>query len=671
MQSPQVVIAHGEDFAQTTACAKLKSGPTDQTRPLRCQLVHSVEEVATLSPAVLVLDPGLLHRATLEQWRQVSTAVLVLEEGAHRADAEADLIAARGFPEQATLKLLRFACQRWVLQRDHQQLQQMLADKHGHLGKMADIGVALSAEKDLTRLLSKILTEGQRLARCDASSLFLVDRSDEHEPKLTFKLTQNNSILSPFKEQQLPLTQSSIAGYVALTNQELNIADTYDLPEGAPYSHNDSFDVATGYRCVSLIAIPMCNYRHEVVGVLEFINRKKDADQALTDPSQIPQQVLPFDEDSADMLRALAGQAAVAIENRRLLDSINELFEGFVQASVYAIEQRDPTTSGHSFRVADLCVHLAKSLTQSQLPRYRDLWFSQDEICEIRFAALLHDFGKVGVREHVLTKGKKLPESSIERLRYRVALAKETLRSRTFESLLRVYDSGGAIDAGLRAQKMAEMAQEQQKLDQYLAWIIGANEPTILPAGSFEHLQEIHRHQVPDHRGNWTGLIDEVEFKALSIRKGSLTEAERLEIESHVVHTLSFLELIPWTSELQRIPAIAGAHHEKLDGSGYPDGLVSEQIPLPSKIMTVCDIYDALTASDRPYKAAMPKELALSVLEEEAQCGMLDTDIVKVFIEAKSYEAVSHTQYISQLGETAHHHHVCDHEVEHLQTPQP
>ena len=664
MQGSLVVIAHGAGFDQSAAWRSLRS---DQ---IRCIRVDSPTAMAPLAASVLVLDAGMLVQADIAQWRAASDAVVVAEEG---VCAEADLIAGAGFRTQATLKLLRFACESWALHREHAGLGQVLSDKHGHLSQMAEIGVALSAEKDLKRLLSKILTEGQRLGGCDASSLYLLDKRNPDEPKLTVKFTQNSSMPSPFKERQLPLTESSIAGYVALTDTELNIADAYAIPPTAPYQFNDTFDSATGYRTVSLIAIPMTNSHHEVVGVLQFINRKLDPADRLTDPRLVPDQVLPFEEERADLLRALAGQAALALENRRLLDSIKELFEGFVQASVYAIEQRDPSTSGHSFRVADLCVQLAEALPLSTLARYRGRPMSEAEIRELRFAALLHDFGKVGVREHVLTKGKKLEAQTVENLRYRVALAKENLHSRTLQKILNVLDREGSIDPSARAQLLEDMHREHRRLDGYLRSIIEANEPSLLSEGCFEHLQEIRNTLARDCHGHMTGLLSEQEFCALSIRKGSLTESERLEIESHVTHTMSFLSLIPWTPDLQRIPAIAGAHHEKLDGSGYPDGLAADQIPLPSRIMAVCDIYDALVAADRPYKSAIPIDRALGILEEEARSGMLDSDIVDVFIASRSYEAVQLPHLSPEPGASPVYHHPCDfhHACDHEQDGHP
>lgn len=598
---------------------------------------------------VLLLDASLLRADDLSAW-QASGASLVA------FDAPAGVLPLpSAASEDELIALLGFAAEQFRLKQKTDQLAAALQSKDGDLQKLVDVGLALSAEKDLERLLSKILTEGRRLSNSDAASLFLVDKKGD-QAQLLFKLTQNSSMPTRFQEQRMPLTKASIAGYVALTSTELNIADAYAIPSDAPYRFNRSFDMQVGYRTMSLLAIPMLNHRHEVVGVLEFINCQ-NAQGA----------VIAFDEIMAASLRALASQAAVAIENRQLLDDISQLFDGFVQASVFAIEQRDPTSAGHSFRVADLCIALARQLPMAPMPHLRNQALGDEGMRELRYAALLHDFGKVGVREHVLTKAKKLPEPVIDNLRYRVALAKESLQNQTLRRMLQAYRQYGALEDEVRLQWETELAMECERLDQYLRDILKANEPSVLTEGDFHHLQEIQGHVVKSHDDSLIGLLSESEFCALAIRRGSLTQDERAEIERHVVHTRDFLKLIPWTPALQRIPEIAAAHHEKLDGSGYPKGLAGDQIPCGSRIMTICDIYDALTASDRPYKPAVPVEHALDILQAEVKSGLLDGDLVKVFIDSRCYLNPTQTPALAapmapQAGAPAYVHHVCDYE---------
>lgn len=606
-------VGHSPLFAESELHARLSRAGVALRR------VAQADEVQPGSLEVLLLDGELLQATPLPAWQACGASLVSFEAlaGALPLPAAAS--------EAELLALLGFAADQFHLKQKTEQLAAALQSKDGDLQKLVDVGLALSAEKDLERLLGKILTEGRRLSNSDAASLFLVDKKGE-QPQLLFKLTQNSSMPTRFQEQRMPLTKASIAGYVALTSTELNIADAYAIAADAPYRFNRSFDMQVGYRTMSLLAIPMLNHRREVVGVLEFINCQDASGQAIA-----------FDEVMAASLRALASQAAVAIENRQLLDDISHLFDGFVQASVFAIEQRDPTSAGHSFRVADLCIALARQLPLAPMSHLRNQALGDEGLRELRYAALLHDFGKVGVREHVLIKAKKLADPVIENLRYRVALAKESLHNQTLRRMLQAYQQYGTLDEQLRLQWEHELAIECERLDQYLRDILKANEPSVLSEGDFQHLQEIQGHVVKSHDEGLIGLLSESEFGALAIRRGSLTQEERAEIERHVVHTRDFLRLIPWTPALQGIPEIAAAHHEKLDGSGYPKGLAGEQIPCGSRIMTICDIYDALTAADRPYKPAVPVERALDILQSEVQSGLLDGDLVKVFIDSRCY----------------------------------
>ena len=641
MLDSTLVLGHSSALAEHPLYASL------QQCPVTLQGLHRGQPVPA-EVQVLLLDAALLDEQPLEHWRGCG-AILV---GCLDLPGVLPLPASSA-PAELTA-LLRFAVEQHALQRKSEQLAAALEGKHDDLSKLVDVGLALSAERDLDCLLEKILIEGRRLSNSDAASLFLVARRANGPSQLIFKLTQNTSLSqNSFQDQRMPLSKASIAGYVALTSTELNIDDVYAIGEDAPYRFNRSFDLQMGYRTMSILAIPMRNHRGEVVGVLEFINRQRKG----CDP--LNPELIPFDDEVAVSLRALASQAAVAIENRQLLDDISRLFDGFVQASVFAIEQRDPTTSGHSFRVAELCLALANQLPHAPVSRLREQALSADGLRELRYAALLHDFGKVGVREHVLVKAKKLPEHKVELLQYRVALAKENLHNQFLRKMLHAYRHQGGLSDEQRVRLEAEVAKECERLDRYLASILTANEPTMLSEGNFQHLQEIQGELVKSPGNCLISLLSEDEFGALAIRKGSLTEQERHEIERHVVHTQEFLSLIPWTPDLQGVPHIAGAHHEKLDGSGYPKGLVGDAIPCASRIMTVCDIYDALTASDRPYKPAMPLERALDILKSEAQSGLLDAELVELFIASRCFQVSgppgSHpaSHYV---------HHVCDFE---------
>jgi response regulator RpfG family c-di-GMP phosphodiesterase len=315
-----------------------------------------------------------------------------------------------------------------------------------------------------------------------------------------------------------------------------------------------------------------------------------------------------------------------------LKNDIERLFEGFVNASVTAIEARDPSTSGHSSRVADLTVGLAEAVNTTPNGPYGGLFFNPLQIREIRYASLLHDFGKVGVREQVLVKAKKIEgerlESIFQRLHQRTL---EAMRDR----MLDAWGKGSSFDPDTIGHLLNQQEEETRRL---MDLVRRSNEPTVLPqevALELDHLEDL----TYEH---WSGgpriLIEPQDLELLKIRKGSLSEKEREEIQNHVTYTYRFLSQIPWTSELAGVPDIAWAHHERLNGKGYPRQLTEPDIPVQSKLMAVTDVYDALTASDRPYKAAVSVERSLQILEQEAKVNLLDKEVLKIFLEAKIYE---------------------------------
>jgi HD-GYP domain-containing protein (c-di-GMP phosphodiesterase class II) len=436
----------------------------------------------------------------------------------------------------------------------------------------------------------------------------------------------------------LPITRRSLAGWVALTGDTLAIDDAYSLPDDAEYSINRSFDAQNGYLTRSILVFPMVTHVGELVGVLQLINRKKTGVTSQLTAASVPFEVIPFDRETVELMRSLAAQAAVAVENNLLYKSIERLFEGFVTAAVTAIEQRDPTTSGHSFRVADLTVELARIVDRDD-EGYRDVHFSSDQVREIRYASLLHDFGKVGVREQVLVKEKKLYPLQLETLRNRFEFAMKTAENdankRKLDYLIK---HGPEAFAKFGASADEELREQLAKLQKDFAFITKSNEPTVLPEGEFQYLQQLAEEEFGDFRGERRRLLNPEEVRILSIRKGNLDASERTEIESHVTHTFNFLQKIPWTKDLAAVADIAYAHHEKLNGRGYPRKLTAAEIPIQSRMMTVSDIYDALTANDRPYKRAISTERALDILKMEVGDGLLDAALVNLFIDAKVFE---------------------------------
>jgi HD-GYP domain-containing protein (c-di-GMP phosphodiesterase class II) len=509
------------------------------------------------------------------------------------------------------------------------------------LTELSAIGVALTTERDLGTLLRLILSHARRVTESDAGSIYLVERDESGAPvRLRFAHSQNHSLPSiPFTSSVVPIDSSSLAGWAAATGEPLVIGDVYLLPDGTSYRQNRSFDDTFGYRTKSMLVLPMKTHRDEIIGVLQLINRKRDPDARLTGSEQIAREVVPFDARCVEIATALASQAAVAIDNGRLYEDIERLFEGFVTAAVTAIESRDPATSGHSGRVASMTVTLAETVDRLSSGSYRDVTFTREQLRELRYAGLLHDFGKVGVREQVLVKEKKLYPHDLDLIRHRFAFLDQRTELEFERGRAELLLAGGraAYEAGV-AQLECERRRRREERARYLDTIVQANEPTVLAEGNFDALEAIGRHTFVDFDGRVRPLLEDHELQFLMIRQGNLDEQERREIESHVTHTYRFLEQIPWTRELRAIPRIAYAHHEKLNGRGYPNAATALEIPVQARIMTIADIYDALTATDRPYKRAVPRDRALDILAMEAKDGTIDRELLDAFVGARVFE---------------------------------
>ena len=519
------------------------------------------------------------------------------------------------------LTILEQRAQLGLHQTEVQQLQKQQQ-------QLKEVAIALSAEKDLDVLLEKVLREGMVLGNCEAASIYLVTERDEIK-YLSFKKALNSVVDVDYEERTFELNDRTLAGYVAQNNVPLHIEDAYNIPESAPYQFDTRFDKEAGYRCRDLLILPMNNHKNKTIGVLQFINCR-DANKG-------------FDYEATSLLSTLASQSAVAIDNSQLIENIQQLFEGFVNASVKAIEARDPVTSGHSFRVAELTTSLAQIVDELAVGKYKDISFSEDQIKEIRYASLLHDFGKVGVREPVLLKSHKLYDARLRYLELKLEWQKQRLERNFYEKLVHNHKNI-SLDDWHTTEEYAILLTQLDELNHFQKIILEANQPTILESNVHDELNRLSQHMMDKDFPFGKSLISDDDFLALSVQRGSLTNDERNEIQSHVVHSQEFLSQIPWTDELKSIPSIAGAHHEKLDGSGYPHGLKAPDIPLPSKIMTITDIFDALTAQDRPYKKSMKSEIACNILHEEAQAGKVCSELVEIFTERKIFNCLDGLQ---------------------------
>jgi HD-GYP domain-containing protein (c-di-GMP phosphodiesterase class II) len=548
-------------------------------------------------------------------------------------------------------KTISAAFESMDLQAKQRKALENLARTEREMEQLHEIGIALSSLRDANAVLELILTKAREITVADAGSIYLIEEkraegelSGDVRQFLRFKMSQNESIELPWQEVAMPISESSISGFVALNGVVINLRDAYRVPRSAPYHLNEMIDRDLGYRTRSLLTLPMKNAKGEVLGVLQLINCKKNPKTKLTRPEMVAREVKPFSARAVQFALSLASQAAVSYENSKLYQDIETLFEGFVQASVTAIEQRDPTTSGHSHRVSDMTCGLAEAVDRTPSGAYGDVRFSREQMKEIRYAALLHDFGKVAVREEVLVKAKKLYPGQLQVVQTRFDYARKELEARYEKKKFEVVLKHGAEGA---REQIAELERELrvklEELEDAFRFVSKSNEPTVMPEGNFERLIAIGSQTIPDPRGGELALLTPDEIRFLSIPKGSLDAAERLQIESHVVHSFNFLMQIPWTREIRGIPAIAKAHHEKLNGTGYPYKLKAEEIPVQAKIMTVCDIFDALSASDRPYKRAVSAERALEILELSVKDNELDPTLFQLFVDAKIYQLLHKT----------------------------
>jgi HD-GYP domain-containing protein (c-di-GMP phosphodiesterase class II) len=508
----------------------------------------------------------------------------------------------------------------------------------------------LNGERDIPKLLNLILYKAREICKADAGSIYTIDYGQGsnrvEDAQLRFRFTQNTSIKSDFAEFRMPIDKTSIVGNAVIHNTLINIPDLYNLsedPSQNPFGvkHNRTFDQRNGYESHSMLTLPMYDISHRVIGVIQLINRKRNWQVDLKSTQDFVDQVVPFHERDLEYAEIVAQQAGIALENAEMHNEIQRLFDGFVNAAVTAIEQRDPTTSGHSHRVAKLTTGLAKFVDRSEEPGFQQIKFSEDQMREIEYASLLHDFGKLGVRENVLVKAKKLYPWQNESIAQRFELIRACLEIECLKAKVNYMNNPSAFPMDFSVEKIEELKlRRSHELDEIFAFILKSNEPTVLEQGGFEKLNEIAKLTFENLAGEAKNYISAEELRALSVSRGSLTSEEFAEIQSHVEHTYEFLRKIPWGHRLYNVPEIAAKHHEKLDGTGYPNQALSGQIPIQSRMMTIADIYDALTASDRPYKKAVSAEKALDIIKMDVKGGKIDQNLFELFVSSGIYKIV-------------------------------
>lgn len=473
--------------------------------------------------------------------------------------------------------------------------------------RLIDIIQTLVSIRELPILMDEILKLMRQTVGCDAGSIFIYN---EDEDALVFKYIQNDSVNVAYKEFTLSLSEESIAGYAGLHRKIVSESDVYNILKDKPYSFNSDFDTISGYRTKSVVAIPLLNIHQELIGVLQLINKKSK--NVILAVENIDKFVVDFSLEDIRVLHSLSGIVAVALENGILYNNIEKMWDGFITASIQAIEARDPVTRGHTERVTKISLLIAQAMSQDN-EYFKDFKMDSDSFQLLRYSCLLHDFGKIGVRENVLNKPTKLTADRLDvlifKFLYAICLCK-TKGGEEYSYLKNCYDI-----------------------------LLKVNNSTLTPSEE-KMLTSCKNYKLKGLDGKDIDLITENELEHLLIKKGTFTENERKEMESHVYHTYAYLNKIPWTKKLKDVPKIACMHHEKLDGTGYPFGLKDGDIHTYGKIMAIADIFDALTAKDRPYKKAVSVEKVLEILKLEAENNKLDRKIVDFFVQKRVFEKI-------------------------------
>jgi HD-GYP domain-containing protein (c-di-GMP phosphodiesterase class II) len=575
------------------------------------------------TPSVLLVDAGLVERIRDPHSVPEHAVIVATDEQAAAALGRRAELSLAGISDAATRRtVFQAACQAAIAQFKIAQFEE-------EFHEVSRIGIALMRERDREALLRLIVAQCKRLTYSDGGALVLTGEDESGRQWLHPLLYDFDSIDGEIfgPESDYPADNTSVIGHAALIKKPVVVADAYDLPHDARYMRNLAFDAHYNYRRRSMLCVPMLDQLGRVLGVLLCINRKTDPNARIHTKEDADRYVIEYSKREVRLVRMLAGQAAVAIENVRLYARVEKMLESFVQAAVSAIDLRDPATAGHSLRVADLVTRLAEDVERKESGPYRDVHFTPAQKRELRFAALLHDIGKVAVPEAVLLKAKKLPPGGWERIDTRFDLIRRTIELESCRS--RAGTTAADADR--------ELSDRLRELEHGRDVVRAANEPTVLEAPVAAELSDIARRTYERPDGTIAPYLTPDELHYLQLPRGTLDDRERAAIESHVIATHDLLSHIPWTEGLKDIVAHASEHHELLNGEGYPKHLVGDQISLQTRLITIADIFDALTSADRPYKPAVPAERALEMLRADAEAGQLDPELVKVLAESESY----------------------------------
>ena len=503
-------------------------------------------------------------------------------------------------------------------------LEELLTHEREHVETLNQIGKALSGGDNLDTLLGMILKEARHFTNADGGTLYLISPD---EKSLAFNVVQTSSLNiymggenGKITWPNLPLYKGdgtknceNVAAYCALSGETINIKNVYEY-EGFDFTGPKKFDRENNYTTRSMLVVPMKNHEGEVIGVCQLINALRPKSEEITH----------FSHEFEQSTRSLASQAAIALSNVQLIHDLRDLLEAFIKSIASAIDAKSPYTGGHVRKVAEIAMLMANELNEVDSGIYKDVSYSYDQLNEIRIAALMHDVGKITTPEYVMDKSTKL-ETIYDRI--------ETVTTR-FE-LLKRDKQIAFLEGNISEESFATYEEAALKIDDDIAFIKECN-----IGGEFMSDDKIARidaiaKQTWNDNGVVRPMLSEDEVYNLTIRKGTLTEEERLKINFHATMSNNMLEALPFPKKLAQVPFIAGGHHEKLNGKGYPKGLDASQLGLEARIMAIADIFEALTASDRPYKDAKKMTEVMKILSFMVKDGELDPDLLNFFYEQK------------------------------------
>jgi len=512
-------------------------------------------------------------------------------------------------------------------------------DLFRRLEQLNEIGAALSSERDINRLLEKILLAVKDITQADGGTLY---RVTEDGQALRFEIVRNDSLKvalggssgNPINFPNLPLRNESgepnnsmVAAYAAINGKTVNIADAYSA-EGFDFSGTRKFDERTGYRSCSFLTVPMKDHQGEIIGVLQLINALEPATGV----------VGPFSEADQHLAESLASQAAITLTNRLLIMQMEELFESFIHIIDLAIDEKSPYTGGHCQRVPALTMMIAEAVVATQEGPFADFSLAEGDLYELKIAGLLHDCGKVTTPVHVVDKATKL-QTIYDRIGLVDTRFEVLKRDVQIAAMRKLLDLRERKDAEAEAECWADCWREIGVLDDEREFLRKTNVGgEAMSPDDQQRVRDIGTQRTwRNAAGVDADFLTADEVENLTIRAGTLTGQEREIINHHIVATIKMLEEMPWPKHLKRVPEYAGGHHERMDGKGYPKGLTREQMSVQARMMGIADIFEALTARDRPYKQGMKLSQAIGIMRRFSEGGHIDPDLFDVFVRQKVY----------------------------------